>query len=63
MYVRLSVANIDSSFFVSRWNRANRAIFGRHFSMTKTTKRCFSNFHLGTLTPKIYSPKFAQNRL
>ena len=43
-------------FLVSRWNRA---IFGRHFSMTPFTKRCSSIFDLGPLTPKIYSPKFA----
>ena len=33
------------------------------FSMTKTTKLCSSIFDLGPLTPKTYSPKFAQNRL
>ena len=37
--------------------------FGRHFSMCPSTKRCSSIFDLGPLTPKIYSPKFAQNRL
>jgi len=37
--------------------------FGRHFSMCPCTKRCSSSFDLGPLTPKIYSPKFAQNRL
>jgi len=38
-------------------------LFDRQFSMTKSTKRCSSIFDLGPLTPKIYSPKFAQNRL
>ena len=49
-------------FFVSR---RNRAIFGRHFSMWHSTKRCSSIFDLGPLTPKIDSPKFAlaQNRI
>ena len=37
--------------------------FGRQFSMTPSTKRCSSIFNLGPLTPKIYSPKFAENRL
>jgi len=37
--------------------------FGRHFSMWRSTKRCSSIFDLGPLMPKIYSPKFAQNRL
>jgi len=37
--------------------------FGRQFSMTHSTKRCSSIFDLGPLTPKIYSPKFAQNHL
>jgi len=37
--------------------------FGREFSMTPSTKRCSSIFDLGSLTPKMYSPKFAQNRL
>jgi len=46
--------------FVSRWNQA---IFGRQFSMTPSTKRFSSIFDLGPQTPKIYSPKFAQNRL
>jgi len=31
--------------------------------MTKTTKRCSLIFDVGPLAPKIYSPKFAQNRL
>ena len=35
--------------FVYRWNRA---IFGRQFSMTKTTKRCSSIFDLGLQRPK-----------
>jgi len=43
--------------FVSRWNLA---ILGRQFSMTPSTKRCSSIFDLGPITPKIYSPKFAQ---
>jgi len=34
--------------------------FGRQFSMCPSTKRCSSIFDLGPLTPKIYSPKFAQ---
>jgi len=33
------------------------------FTMTPSTKRCFYIFDLGPLTPKIYFPKFAQNRL
>ena len=37
--------------------------FGHQFSMWHSTKRCFSIFDLGPLMPKIYSPKFAQNRL
>ena len=37
------------SFFASRWNRA---IFGRHFSMTPSTKRCSSIFDLGPQHPK-----------
>ena len=37
--------------------------FGRHFSVCPSTKRCSSIFDLGPLMPKIYSPKFAQNRL
>jgi len=37
--------------------------FGRQFSMTSCTKRFFSILDLGPLTPKIYSPKFAQNHL
>jgi len=40
-----------------------KPFFGRQFSMTPSTKRCSSIFGLGLLTPKIYSPKFAQNRL
>jgi len=44
--------------FVPRWNQA---IFGRQFSMWHFTKRCSWIFDLGPLTPKIYSPKFAQN--
>jgi len=43
-------------FFVSRF-------FRRQFSMCPSIKRCSSSFDLGPLTPKIYSPKFAQNRL
>jgi len=42
-------------FFVSPWNRA---IFGRRFSIWRSTKRCSSIFDLGPRTPKIYSPKF-----
>jgi len=42
-------------FFVSLWNRA---ILGRQFSMTPSTKHCSSIFDLGPLTPKIDSPKF-----
>jgi len=37
--------------------------FGRQFSMTPYTKRSSSIFDLGPLTPKIYSPKFTENRL
>jgi len=39
--------------------------FGRQFSMWHSTERCSSIFDLGSLTPKICSPKFAiaQNRL
>jgi len=33
-----------------------------HLSMCPSTKPCSSIFDLGPLTPKIYSPKFAQNR-
>jgi len=33
------------------------------FSMCRSKKRCSLIFDLGPLTPKIYSPKFAQNRL
>ena len=35
----------------------------RQFIMTRSTKRCSYVFELGLLTPKIYFPKFAQNRL
>ena len=52
----LSVFHAHSScffFFVSRWNRAIFAPLVLHDPSTK--RRC--------LTPKIYSPKFAQNRL
>jgi len=48
-------AEIDSSFFVFRWSRA---VFGRPFSMWRSTKLCSSIFDLGPLTPKIYYPKF-----
>ena len=37
--------------------------FGRQFSMWHSTKRCSQIFDIGSLTLKIYSPKFAQNRL
>jgi len=37
--------------------------FGCHFSMWHSTKCCSSIFDLGPLMPKIYYPKFAQNRL
>ena len=37
--------------------------FGRQLSMTPSTKLVSSIFDLGPLMPKIYSPKFAQNRL
>ena len=47
-------------FFVSRWNRV---IFGRQFSMTSSTKRFSLIFDLGSLTPKIYSPKSPISRL
>ena len=47
-------------FLVSRWIRA---IFGHHFYMCPSTKRCSSIFDLDPLTPKIYFPKYAQNRL
>jgi len=62
MSVPLFVCHAPSNcfFFVSQWNRA---IFGHHFPMWHSTKRCSSIFDLGPLTPKIYSPKFAQNRL
>jgi len=33
--------------------------FGRQFFMTPSTKHCSSIFDLGSLTLKIYSPKFA----
>jgi len=52
----VTLLQIDSSFFISRWNRA---IFHRHFSMCHSAKRCSSIFDLGPLTPKIYSPKLA----
>jgi len=57
--VHLSVCLSQTLFllvFVSPWYRA---IFGHQFSMTKTTKLFSSIFHIGPLTPKIYSPKFA----
>jgi len=45
---------IDSSFFVSQWNRA---IFGHHVSIWwHSIKRCSLIVDLGPLTPKIYSP-------
>ena len=40
-----------------------QSLFGRQFSMTPSTKLFSSIFDSGPLTPKIYSPKFAQNRL
>ena len=53
----LSVTNIVSSFFVSH---GIEPYFGHQFSMTKTIQNCFSsNFDLGSLTNKIYSPKFS----
>ena len=47
------------SFFLSRWNRAILAVS----SLWPLYKTFSSIFDLGPLTPKIYSPKFAQNRL
>ena len=43
-------------FFVSRWNRA---IFWPSVLHDKNHKTFSSIFHLGPLTPKIYSPKFS----
>jgi len=60
--VCLSVCHTPSNcffFFCFSWNRA---IFGRQFSMWHSTKLFSMIFDLGPLTPKIYSPKFAQNR-
>ena len=57
--VCLSVTNIASFLFLD----GNEPFLGHQFSMTKTTKRCSSIFALDPLTPKIYSAKFAQNRL
>jgi len=59
----LSVCHTPSNcffFFVSRWNRA---IFWPSVLHVPLYKSCSSIFNLGPLTPKIYSPKFAQNRL
>jgi len=47
---------IDSSFSLLD---GIESFFGHQFSMWHSTKRCFSIFDLGPLTPKIYSPKFA----
>jgi len=59
--VRLSRTNFRLILlFVSRWNWA---IFCRQVSMCPSTKRCSSIFDLRPITPKIYSQKFAQNRL
>ena len=44
-------------FCVSRWNRA---IYGPSVLHDPSTKRCSSIFDLGSLTPKIDSPKFEQ---
>jgi len=41
----------------------NWAIFGPSVHHDPSTKRCSYIFDLGPVTPKIYSPKFAQNRL
>jgi len=61
--IHLSVMDklqIDSSFL---FLDGIAPFFGHQFSMTPCTKRCSSIFDLGPLMPKIYSPKFAQNRL
>jgi len=58
MYVCLFVTvllQIDSSFL---FLDGIKPLFGRHLSMWHSTKLS-SIFHLGPLTPKIYSPKLA----
>jgi len=55
MHARLSVTNIDSSFFL--FLDGIEPFLGHQFCMTKTTKRCCSSFDLGLLTSKIYSPE------
>ena len=50
--VCLFVTNIASSSL-------NLAIFGHQFSVTKSTKLFSLIFDLGSLPPKIYSPKFS----
>jgi len=52
--------NRNCFFFVSRWNQAMFWLLVLH---DPSTKRCSSVFELGPLTPKIYSPTLAQNRL
>ena len=47
---------IDSSFFVSQWNRA---IFLAASSQCGTLQNFFFNFWFRPLVPKMYSPKFA----
>jgi len=59
MYLRLFVTEllqIDSSF---SFLDGIGPFFGHQFSVWHSTKRCYSIFDLGPLTPKIYSPKFA----
>ena len=55
--VHLFVTNTASSFL---FLDGIEPFLGHRFSMTRTTKRCSSIFDLCPLTPKIYSPKFAQ---
>ena len=61
--VRMSVFHAPSNcffFFVSRWNQA---IFWLSVLQVALYKTLFLDFWFRPLTPKICSPKFAQNRL
>ena len=61
--VRLSHSFTFKLLLLFCFSTESSHFFGRLFSMWHSTKRCSSIFDLSPLTPKIYSPKFAQNRL
>jgi len=56
-------AKKSNCFFFFLFLDGIERFLSRHFIMTPSTKLCSYIFYLGPLTPKIYSPKFAQNRL